>query len=78
MHANPAEAADGGACAYVTWAAVACRRYKWRWAKDSQGRRSLLSAAVNALDKQLGPEKVQVRRRAASILKGVKSSSARC
>lgn len=57
-------------------AAVACCRYKWRWAKDSAGRRSLLSAAVNALDKQLGPEKVQVRDRAASILQGGNSSSA--
>lgn len=36
-------------------------RYKYRWAKDSAGRRKLLHAAVNALDKQLGPEMVKVR-----------------
>jgi len=36
-------------------------RYKIRWAKDAAGRRKLISAAINALDKQLGPNMVKVR-----------------
>jgi hypothetical protein len=35
-------------------------RYKWRWCKDNAAHCALLSAAINALDKQLGPDMVEV------------------
>lgn len=35
-------------------------RYKYRWAKDGPARHKLVEAAVNALDKQLGPNFVKV------------------